>query len=103
MKPLRFLREARVEYVEALEHIEAARPGHGKKFEVEVATVLEQAAAFPGSARRLPGFPPTVNLRAFQLNKFRYALIVHVEEDEATVIAVAHQLRNPDYWSDRIG
>ncbi|NVB41810.1 type II toxin-antitoxin system RelE/ParE family toxin [Pseudenhygromyxa sp. WMMC2535] len=99
---LRFHPGARVEYVEALAHLEERRLGYGEKFETEVFAALQRALDFPGSGAQVPGYPEQVNLRAFPLRVFRYSLMIHFDGDEAVVYAVAHQHREPGYWRDRL-
>ncbi|MGB1111314.1 MAG: hypothetical protein ACPG4N_13215, partial [Gammaproteobacteria bacterium] len=36
------------------------------------------------------------------LKRFPYDIVVIEHEDEATVIAVAHQARKPGYWNERV-
>lgn len=47
MKRHRFHREARLEYIEALLHLEGQRVGYGAKFEAEVEAVLKSRSSTP--------------------------------------------------------
>jgi plasmid stabilization system protein ParE len=102
MKPYRFHPEARLEYIEALLHVEEEREGYGAKFEAEVDAALRRVSEFPRSAPRLPGFPKDVEARAFLLGVFRYSLLVVLGGDGPVIYAVAHQHRRPGYWKSRL-
>ena len=42
------------------------------------------------------------DIRRFLLHRFPYSLIYGIEADTIVVIAVAHDHREPGYWSDRV-
>jgi hypothetical protein len=42
------------------------------------------------------------DIRRFSLHRFPYSLIYGIEENTIVVIAVAHDHREPGYWSDRV-
>jgi len=99
---LRFHPAARVELVEAIVFHDAARPGYGAKFESEVDACVTRILEFPESGAPLPAYPPELDVRAFHLPSFRYALLVADVDGERMVYAVAHQHRRPGYWRDRL-
>lgn len=41
-------------------------------------------------------------IRRFLFIRYPYALIYGIDQDTIVIIAVAHQQREPHYWSDRI-
>jgi len=41
-------------------------------------------------------------IRRFLFTRFPYSFVYGIDEETIVVIAVAHQRRKPDYWSDRI-
>jgi hypothetical protein len=53
----------------------------------------EQPAGLTSGARKHP---------PFLMNRFPYKLLYAIEDEQVTVIAMAYQLRNIDYWLDRI-
>ncbi len=48
------------------------------------------------------GRPRYPGVRTWALKRFPYTLVYRVEGDLITVIAVAHQSREPRYWVDRL-
>ncbi len=42
------------------------------------------------------------NIRSFRTRIFPYQVVFMMQEDSATVLAVAHEKREPDYWKHRI-
>lgn len=89
------------EYREAIVRYEAARPGLGDEFRLEVEAYVERAAA-----RELPGTSVgsrrVHKLRRLLLHRFPYALIFELQRDECVVWAVAHTSRRPGFWRRRI-
>ncbi len=47
------------------------------------------------------GAPGPGQTRKFPLRKFPYSLVYRVQGEVITVIAVAHQSREPGYWAGR--
>jgi toxin ParE1/3/4 len=97
----RFNPAALEEYRETIVRYEAARPGLGDEFRLEVETYVEWAAA-----RELPGTAIASRrghkLRRLLLHRFPYALIFELGHDECVVWAVAHTSRRPGFWRRRI-
>ena len=89
------------EYGEAIVYYEAARPGLGDEFRLEVEAYVERAAA-----GELPGTPIRSRrghrLRRLLLRRFPYALIFELLPAECVVWAVAHTSRRPGFWRGRI-
>lgn len=79
---------------------EAARPGLGDEFRLEVETYTERAAS-----RELPGTPISSSrrrsLRKLYLHRFPYALVFEIQADECVFWAVAHTKRRPGFWRGR--
>lgn len=89
------------EYREAIVRYEAARPGLGDEFRLEVEAYVERAAA-----RELPGTPVRSRrghkVRRLLLHRFPYALIFELLHDGCAIWAVAHTSRRPGFWHGRI-
>lgn len=67
-----------------------------EKFESAVQRALRLLAFMP----RL-GSPSYPGVRTWALKRFPYTLVYRVQGDLTTVIAVAHQSREPGYWRGR--
>lgn len=80
---------------------DAARPGLGDEFRLEVQAYVEWAATreLPGTAS---GSRHGHKLRRLLLHRFPYALIFELRRDECVVWAVAHTSRRPGFWRRRI-
>lgn len=102
MASLRILDEAAEEVVAAADYIEAEQKGYGRHFLDEYGSKLAQIARFPQSGARLERRVAGFELRAFSLRRFPYSIVVAVEEQRSSVIAVAHMSREPGYWRDRL-
>lgn len=92
-----FSPEARLEFKEAERYYDQQVPGLGERFRAEVRSVLARIRAWPLSCPRERG-----DIRRLILPRFPYKLLYSVESDHIYVIAVAHQHREPHYWSERV-
>jgi toxin ParE1/3/4 len=97
--PVHIEPEARAELGEAAHWYEAARPGLGVEFTLEVDRALERIAE---AASGFPIVAGADDVRRVLLERFPYALVFVVSADRATVISVAHGRRKPLYWAGRI-
>lgn len=68
----------------------------GEEFLAEVQAAAERLVAHPDI-----GFPVTVRLRRYLIERFPYSLLYHQTEDGIFVLAVMHHRRQPGYWKDR--
>lgn len=91
-----FSPEARQEFEEAERYYNRQVPGLGERFRVEVRLALPRIRAWPLSCPCERG-----DIRRLILSRFPYKLLYSVEADHIYVIAVAHQHREPNYWTDR--
>ncbi len=48
------------------------------------------------------GLGECLDIRRLVLRRFPYKLLYTVQADHVFVVAVAHQHRNPGYWTDRL-
>lgn len=97
MRVVRFHRLAEEELQEAAEHYEAERPGLGREFLENLFQAKEFLCDYPEVAQRILG-----PIRGLVVPRFPYKIIYRVLQDESIrVLAIAHDRRRPNYWSDR--
>lgn len=97
MKPVTIHPEAEAEVEESSDFYETRRIGLGADFETEVQAAIARVALMP------TGFPrhgKTGYRKAF-VSRFPYTIFFLEMDDVIWVAAVAHQRRQPDYWSGR--
>ena len=92
-----FSPEARQEFEEAERHYNRQVHGLGERFRAEVRSALPRIMAWPLSCPCERG-----EIRRLTLSRFPYKLLYSVEADHIYVIAVAHQHREPNHWTDRV-
>ena len=89
--------EAELELTDgALYYAQEANAELGVAFIAEFERALSELAAHP----RL-GAPWRARTRRFPLRRFPYSVIYRIEGEEVRIIALAHQRRQPGYWSGR--
>lgn len=96
MKPVRFLEEARNEFLEQISYYEEHRKGLGDRFRESV----ESAAALASAHPKL-GSPWKLRTRRVFAKGFPFSVVYRIEATELVVFAVAHFKRRPTYWRDR--
>lgn len=89
--------EARREYRDAAAYYEAARPGLGAAFTLEIESVIEQITASPERWRSFED-----DVRRCLARRFPYALLYSIETDYILIVAVMHGSREPGYWKHRM-
>jgi hypothetical protein len=99
---IRFAPEVPDELAEAVLWYEARKQGLGSEFLDEVEATLPLIGSRPRSFPRLQGVDATLEIRRALLDRFPYALVFLVQEEEVRVLAVAHAKRRPEYWLNRI-
>jgi toxin ParE1/3/4 len=67
-----------------------------ERYEWAVKRALELLERMPKIGR--PAYP---EVRVWALKRFPYTLVYRVQGEEITVVAVAHQSREPGYWIGR--
>lgn len=87
---------AQIELAEILQWLSEHSADHGDAF----------AAAYDAIERRIAEnpeqFPETEpGIRRALIRRFRDSVYFILEENEAVIMAVAHQRRRPGYWRDR--
>jgi plasmid stabilization system protein ParE len=93
MRHVRFHREADRELIEAQEWYEARSEVAAQAFALEIAEAVTRILEAP---LRYP--PASRGERRFVLDRFPYAILYRLRNDEVFVTAVAHQNRRPGYW-----
>ncbi|MCA9776942.1 MAG: type II toxin-antitoxin system RelE/ParE family toxin [Candidatus Eremiobacteraeota bacterium] len=96
MTSVRFLPEAKDEFVEAAKFYERREEGLGDRFLDELENCLERITSQPSL-----GNVVTRALRRRILRKFPFSVIYAHEEKSIVVVAVAHTSRKPGYWKSR--
>jgi toxin ParE1/3/4 len=91
-----FSPEARQEFDEAEQYYNRQVPKLGDQFRKEVRAALPRLQAWPLSCPVERG-----DIRRLTLSRFPYKLLYSVEADHIYIIAVAHQHREPAYWTER--
>lgn len=92
-----FLTIAREELAEAKRFYNRQQQGLGEAFQREAETAARQVRERP-LAWQVEIDP----VRRFIFDRFPYKMLYIVRDDTVIVVAVSHQHRQPDYWSERI-
>jgi plasmid stabilization system protein ParE len=91
-----FLREAELEFLDAISYYERQQPNLGRRFKDEVDRSLLWLAARPEVCRLRPS-----GYRRMNLPVFPYYFPYIIGESRLWVLAVAHSRRKPEYWIER--
>lgn len=102
MKRFRFLREALLEYEDAISYYEHARTGLGETFAREVDRIITLTLKFPEMGSPVSGTPPELYVRRQLLRRFGVEVDYLISGDDLVVLAVFHGKRRPGYWYDRL-
>ena len=94
---IRFLTIAQREIDDAVIWYEQQVEGLSRDFLDELDRVVRLVKIYPLMAMQIEP-----DIRRFLFTRFPYSLIYGIDGDTIVVIAVAHQHREPRYWSDRI-
>jgi len=92
-----FLEIARQELNDAIEWYESVNSGLGFEFWDEVDKSISSITAFP-KTWKLVG----KNTRRCVINRFLYIILYYISNNVVYITCVAHQHRNPEYYSERI-
>ena len=96
MRQIRFLEEARSEFLAEVVYYEKLQRGLGGRFQAAVEKATSIAVAFP-----LAGSPSASETRRVIAKGFPFFVVYRPEGNEIVVFAVAHFRRKPDYWRER--
>ena len=91
-----FSEYAKLELEDAMRFYEFQFEGLGQRFKHEVKKAIDRICQYPQAWSVERG-----EVRKCLLHKFPYKLLYSVESDHIFIIAVAHQHRKPDYWTER--
>ncbi|MDO8349615.1 MAG: type II toxin-antitoxin system RelE/ParE family toxin [Gallionella sp.] len=93
---LYFSTAARQELDDAFEYLELQQLGFGYRFTSDVDDALARIRNQP-----LAWHPLGKHLRRCHLKHFRYGVIYRIREEQAEILAIAHDSRRPGYWRNR--
>ena len=92
-----FRPQAQLELLEATQwYLTDRGPAVAEQFEWAVQRALRLLAFMPR-----PGTPSYPGVRTWPLKDYPYTLVYRVQGEVISVIAVAHQSREPGYWAGR--
>jgi plasmid stabilization system protein ParE len=93
---VRFVDEARVEFLDGISYYEKQQSGFGRRFKVEVEQTLQWLSEHSEACRLRPGGYRRLNLRIFP-----YYIPYITRGSTLWVLAIAHGRRKPEYWIQR--
>lgn len=96
MNQPQFHPKASAEFESSALFYEGKFPGLGLEFATEVQAAVAFAFSHPEA-----GAPVTDGFRRVIVRRFPYSIVYRAKDDQLYIIAVAHQRRHPNYWSDR--
>ncbi len=94
---IEFLPEAKAELDEAIEYYELQVKGLGATFKSVAKSTIKRISTFPTAWSVV-----CPDIRKCIMHKFPYTVLYSIEEETILIIAIAHQHRYPNYWSDRV-
>ncbi len=97
MMEVRFHPAAEIELAEAAAYYEEQRRGLGNALVREVRTATELLSLHPEAAPRILGA-----VRRKVVKRFPYSILYSIESWGLYILALAHQSRRPDYWTERL-
>ena len=93
---IRFVDEARVEFLDGVSYYEKQQTKLGRRFKLEVEQTIVWLADHPEACRLRPG-----GYRRLNLQIFPYYIPYIVRNSTLWIVAIAHQRRKPEYWIQR--
>ena len=97
MRTVRYIDEAREEFLHEVAYFSTVSPRLGRRFDEAVQKAEALAAEFSDA-----GFPYKFGTRRVLPGKFKFSIVYVVHDDEIVVLAVAPFRRKPGYWKSRI-
>jgi plasmid stabilization system protein ParE len=97
VRSVRYVDEAREEFLHEVRYFTAVSPRLGDRFDQAVQKAEELAAQFSEM-----GSPYKYGTRRVLPGKFKFSIVYLVRPGEVVVIAVAPFKRKPGYWRSRI-
>lgn len=97
MTALPFLPGAQEELLEYALRYRAESPALAAEFLSEVERAVARISTFPEH-----GSPYLVGTQRVVLRRFPFSVVYSRDAEDLLVVAIAHQLRRPGYWCDRM-
>ncbi len=97
MRVVRYVAEARDEFLHEIAYFTAVSPSLGRRFDEAVQKAEALAAEFADA-----GAPYKFGTRRVFPGKFKFSIVYVVREDEVIVLALAPFRREPGYWKARL-
>ena len=97
MRAVRYLEDARDEFLHEVAYFTSVSPQLGMRFDQAVQKAESLIAEFPQA-----GFPYKFGTRRVFPGKFKLSLVYAVRETEVVVLAFAPFRRKPGYWRSRL-
>ena len=98
MRVVRYIDEAREEFLHEVTYFTAVSPRLGRRFDEAFQKAEALAAEFADA-----GLPYKFGTRRVFPGRFKFSIVYVVREDEVVVLAVAPFRRKPGYWRSRLG
>lgn len=92
---VKFSQLAYLELEDATNYYNFELEGLGQRFREEIKNAAKRISRYPTAWSLERG-----DIRKCLLHRFPYKLLYSIESDHIFVIAIAHQHRKPNYWSD---
>jgi toxin ParE1/3/4 len=99
---VRFDSRAAEELDAAADWYDERRAGLGLELVEAVDDVLEKLKEMPNLGAPVPGVKTSLKVRSFPMKKFPFTVAYLLNDDEITVVAIAHESMRPGYWRERI-
>jgi hypothetical protein len=97
VRRIRYVEEAREEFLQEVEYFTTVSPRLGRRFDEAVQKAEALVSEFADA-----GFPYKFGTRRVFPGKFKFSIVYVVREDEVVVLAVAPFRRKPGYWRSRV-
>jgi len=97
VKPVRFIRPAELELLDAARYYELQAPGLGSDFLDRIDSAVREIVESP---HRWPVI--RLDIRRRLVHRFPYCLLYRDDPAEVIVLATMHLHRRPDYWLHRL-
>jgi len=97
---IRFYREALYDWLKSISYYSEIDVSLADFFCEEISKNLSQLKQFPKIGQK---HKTNSKLRVKVCKSFPYSIIYHVVDNSETIfiVAIAHNMRNPDYWKSR--
>lgn len=89
--------EARFELTQAVEYYQTRETNLGSEFLEDVFKTILRIIEFP---KAFPKF--STNARRCLVNRFPFAIIYQIRDNEIFIVAITHLSQKPGYWKERM-